>query len=422
VSNWNWMLTVNTLRHNYTVNILDGAFFGFALGFASFVTILPLFVSRFTDSAILIGLVPVLHVAGIQLPQLFIADFVSRQPRHKPLVLWMTIHERVPFLLMAGLAWFSTSLSPALVLAFTFLLLTWQGFGAGFTANSWQNLIAKIIPNQQRGTFFGLQGAAMNVLFGIGAVISGVILERLDSPLDFALCFLIAGGFLVISFVALALTKEEAEQPHQTHTDWRVFMKSLASILRQDRNFGWFLAGRTLTQFATMASAFYIIYGVKELGMSEATAGLMTGVLAVSQIAANPLLGWLGDKIGHQRMLILGAGGATLSAVVAWLAPSAEWFFLVFILVGISNVAAWTIAMSITLEFGSETQRASYIGLANTLIAPAAIAAPLFGGWLADQAGFLTTFWVSALFGVLTVGVFSYLMREPRKESPGRDL
>lgn len=43
------------LRYNFIVNLLDGGFFGFAMGFASFVTVIPLFVSTMTASAILIG-------------------------------------------------------------------------------------------------------------------------------------------------------------------------------------------------------------------------------------------------------------------------------------------------------------------------------------------------------------------------------
>jgi hypothetical protein len=45
------------LRYNIIVNLLDGGFFGLAIGFASFGTILPLFVASMTDSAMLIGLV-----------------------------------------------------------------------------------------------------------------------------------------------------------------------------------------------------------------------------------------------------------------------------------------------------------------------------------------------------------------------------
>jgi hypothetical protein len=74
------------LRFNFIFNLLDGGFFGFALGFSSFVTIIPLFVSTLTDSAILIGLVPAIHNMGWQLPQLLVANKVAQKPRYKPMV------------------------------------------------------------------------------------------------------------------------------------------------------------------------------------------------------------------------------------------------------------------------------------------------------------------------------------------------
>ena len=66
------------LRHNLVFNLLDGAFFGFGLGFASFSTILPLFVSTMTNSALLIGLIPAIHNVGWQFPQLLTAKRISR--------------------------------------------------------------------------------------------------------------------------------------------------------------------------------------------------------------------------------------------------------------------------------------------------------------------------------------------------------
>src|SRR5512138_3064970 len=86
------------LRYNIIVNMLDGGFFGVALGFASFGTILPLFVASMTTSATLIGLVPAIHGAGWLLPQLFTANHTSRLRRYKRTVLLNTIHDRLPFL------------------------------------------------------------------------------------------------------------------------------------------------------------------------------------------------------------------------------------------------------------------------------------------------------------------------------------
>src|SRR6266545_7401273 len=92
------------LRYNVTVNLIDGGFFGLAIGFASFSTILPLFVASMTDSATLIGLVPAIHGAGWLLPQLFTANQTARLRRYKRTVLMTTVHERIPFLGFAVVA------------------------------------------------------------------------------------------------------------------------------------------------------------------------------------------------------------------------------------------------------------------------------------------------------------------------------
>jgi hypothetical protein len=86
------------MRYNVTVNMLDTGMFGVAIGFASFSTVVPLFVASMTNSATLIGLVPATQAAGWLLPQLFTATFIARLRCYKRTVLMMTIHERVPCL------------------------------------------------------------------------------------------------------------------------------------------------------------------------------------------------------------------------------------------------------------------------------------------------------------------------------------
>lgn len=405
------------LRFNFIVNILDGGFFGFGIGFASFVTVLPLFVSTLTDSAILIGLIPAIHVVGWQLPQLFMARRVARLPRFKPMVLQLTIQERVPYLGLAAIAWFSPRLGPQLALGLTFLMLIWQGLGGGFTATAWQSMIGKIIPPNRWGLFFGSQAAAANLLASLSAVLAGLILERLASPMDFTLCFLFTVAAMAVSWFFLAQTREVQSPPAAAEPGLAAAQISLRAILRRDAAFRWFLVVRVLYQLATMGFAFYTVYAVRIHGLSEAMAGLLTGVLTIVQTAANPLLGWLGDRWGHRTAMGIGALAAILSALAAWGAPSAAWFYLVVILAAFANVAFWTIGLAMTLEFGSEVERPAYIGLSNTLIAPSAFLAPLFGGWLADRAGYPATFMASALGGVATLLVLVFALRGRRERS-----
>ncbi len=407
------------LRHNYIVNILDGAFFGFGIGFASFSTVLPLFFSSLTSSALLIGLIPAIHNTGVMLPQLFTASSLNKVKFFKPSLMRATIHERLPFLGLALIAWFLPMIGKPLALILGFGCLVWQGLGAGFTGNAWQNMLGRVIPSDFLATFFGLQSAAANLLASGGAVMAGIMLERLESPLDFTSLFLICFSLLMVSYVSVNLTREPERQLKDLPSAKMSLSKSILAILRKDPPFRWFLVTRNLFQFGTMAFAFYTVYAVRHHGMGEVTAGVMTSVLMITQTIANPLLGWLADRWGRRRVFIAGAISGSLSAFLAFLLPDLNFFFLVFILAAFANTTFWTVGMAYTLDFGSEAERPTYVGMANTLIAPSAILAPLIGGWIADNFGYTSTFLVASISGVLTVLVLRFFVTEHFELKPG---
>lgn len=404
-------------KYNIKVNLLDGGFFGLAIGFTSSVTILPLFVRQMTDSALLIGLIPAIHNMGWMLPQLFTSRRISHMRRVKPWVLTATIQERLPFLALALVAWFRPRLNNQTALILTFILLIWQGLGAGFTAGAWQTMISKIVPAQLRGTFFGAQSSAANLLSSGSAILAGIILAELPGPLDFTLLFLLNILAMAVSWYFLSRTVEGDSPVPEEMTPPQDYWRSVLSILKRDRNFSWFLVVRTLSQFAMMGTAFYTVYAVDHLGMDEITIGLLTAAFLAAQIIVNPILGWLGDHWSYLRVIQGAVLAAIGSALVAWWAPAPGWFYLAFILAAISNVGFWTISMAMIPEFGSEVQRPAYIGLANTLIAPSAILAPVLGGWLADELSYPATFFASALLGGLTIIIFYTFVRDPRQSA-----
>ncbi|UCD98454.1 MAG: MFS transporter [Chloroflexota bacterium] len=411
------------LQFNFIVNVLDGGFFGAALGFASFITIIPLFVSKLTDSAVLIGLIPAIHAVGWQLPQLFTAPRVSRLSKYKKMAVLMSLNERLPFLGLALVAWFSPQLGVQWSLVLTFLLLIWQGFGGGFTATAWQSLIAKIIPLKLYGRFFGIQSSAVTFLMAIGAIFAGLVLAGYYYPLDYTICFLLASIAMAISLTFLALTKEEEVPPIANPSNEEIsFIENLRRILKSDRDFRWYLLSRMLTQFATMGFAFYTIYAVREFSVDEKLIGFLTGLLLFTEVAFNPLLGWLGDRRGHLLTLQLGIVATVVSLILAMVARGVSWFFPIFILAGIANVAAWTVPLSMTLEFSSEAQRPAYIGLANTLVAPSTFIAPILAGFLIDNASYQIAFLASAISGIATLIVLLIAVKDPRRRSASQSL
>jgi MFS family permease len=403
------------LYFNFIVNVLDGAFFGLALGFASFGTNVPLFVKLFTNKALLIGLIPAIHIAGLRFPALFTARMVSRRKRYKPFLLVCTVNERLPFLGLAAVAWYSHAFSPGLSVLLIFLLLIWQGLGGGAGFVAWQSMLAKVLSPQRLGTFFGAQMAAMNVLSAISAFFAGLILDHNNPQVGFTLIFIFAFASLIISFISVALTREPDNPPVENLPARGVPQISLKAILKRDKNFRWFLVVNALAQMATMCFAFYMVYVVAQYNATKTVAGVLTSVSMIAQVVANLAMGWIGDRKSHYWVMSFGLAAATLSALFAWQAVSVGWFFLVVVFSGVANVAIWTISMAMTLEFGSVEERQAYIGLANTLVAPVTILSPILGGWLADRAGYPITFFASGVCGVLTLLVFFTRLRDPRR-------
>ena len=182
------------------------------------------------------------------------------------------------------------------------------------------------------------------------------------------------------------------------------------------KTFNWFLAARIISQFATMGFSFYIVYALRRFQMDAVTAGYLTATLTISQMVANAGMGWLGDRVGHRLMLIIGAAAANLSSLLAWFAPSLAWFFPVFVLSGFANVSIWTNGMTMTVDFSDEKERPFYIGLAQTLTAPATIIAPLIGGWIADTQGFVSTFALSTILSIVMMAILVFLVRDPARQ------
>lgn len=410
--------TQSPLTYNVTIHLVDSGLFGFALGAVSTATVLPLFINHLTDSALLIALIPTIHLLGWHLPQLLTVPHVARLQRYLPFFLKTTLHRRVPFLLLALLALFLPYLSTTVVLALTFLLLLWQSLGGGISATAWQSLLAKLIPPSRRGLFFGSQFAVTALGGVVAATWAGSVLSGQPYPMNFAILFGVAG---VVMMVAWGLLHKTEEAPHHVSThspkNSARLIRRMIIVLSHDHDFVWYLLGRWFLQLSLMGSAFYTIYALEQQGVDEWHLGLYTGAMLAIQVLLNPLVGWLGDKIGYRLVMVLGTLAIGVSACLSWAAPSGEWFLLVFILLGIGNVSYWAPNLAFVLDFAPRGDRQLYIGLANTLVTPALLATPFIGSWLLTHWGYPSLFIVSALCSLVAALLLFFLVQDRRRSS-----
>ena len=402
-------------KFNFTVNVIDGTLFWFGASFFATRTIAPLFLSYLTDNTLVFGILATIASTGWLLPQMFTANWVQQRPIKKYLPVNIGIFtERLPIILLPLAAWAALKSHTLAIFLFIFLL-AWHILGAGVIAVGWQDMLAKIFPVEKRGRFFGTANFSGNATGILGASAAAWVLEYFDFPYNFMVLFGIAGVFIFLSWISLAMTREPAVPPKKERLTNKLYWRSLPQIIRTDENFRRFLYSQIVLTAGGMGMGFFTIYALRQWSISDGMVGLFTTSLMVGTALSNLIFGWMADKFGHKLVIELSTLALMLSSAIALLAPTPEYFYLVFALQGVYTAGIILSGIMIVFEFCEEDIRPTYIGLTNSSIGIFAGITPMIGGWLADTAGFAWLFGVSAIFSILSFILLRFTVGEPRK-------
>jgi MFS family permease len=404
------------LTWNFSVNLIDITFITLGLSLISRETIMPLLVSQMTGSKIAIGLIPAIYSLGFYLPQLLIANYAEGLKWKKPFVVLLGgLGERAPYLLMGVAVWGLALAAPDTTLVLFFLLLAATAFGNGLATPAW-TLLGKVLPVHRRGIFFGVSGG-LGALMGIlGAYFVGRILDRYAYPNNFTLLFMLAFGFMVISWMGLALNREPETPIVKTRPSLSGYLRQLPDVLRRHQNYRRYLISYSISKLGSMAVGFFLVYGNTSFNLSGAQVGGLTGVLIGSEAIMRLLWGWVGDQKGHKIVLTGSALALSCAALAAWFASSLTGLTAVFILLGAAIAGDDVSKFNIVLEFATPDDQPTYIGLTNTLLAPVTTLAPLLGGWLATWLGYQGMFLAAMLIALLGGLLLMFWVKEPRYE------
>jgi MFS family permease len=400
-------------RRNFIANVSDGTLWLFGFAFLSAATILPVYFVHLSPSTFLLGLIPAMLDLGWFMPQLFTAQHVERLPRKKPLVALLGLIERLPFLLMAGGALWFARLPQAVAVTLFFALMAIRALASGLVATPWQEMIAKVIPVQWRGRFFGISNGLGGALGLVGSAIAVYILAQFPYPINFALCFSLGFAITTLSWVGLLFTVEPVQSPPPLPavTSYR---KRLTSILREDHNFRTYIFSREFGYMGGMAFGFFAVYGVSRFQLSDAQAAVFTAVMSAAGMLSNTLWGYIGDRRGHKLVMEGSTVMGALALIVALASNSVWMYYVVFALIGAANAGFIVSDLSIVMEFGPEVQRPTYIGLARTLSAPFLFIAPLIGGAVAQVWGYAWMFVLALALTLASLALLRFRVIEPR--------
>jgi MFS family permease len=419
-----------TYRHlfrNFTLGIVNGAMFVSAEALMSIDTVLTWFVQQLGGSNFLIGLVGPMRDAGWFLPQLFVSHRLQREPLKMPLYRRAAAVRSVVWLVWTVATFALAANYPALLLVF-FVAYGINSLASGFAGLPFMDIVAKTIPPDRRGSYFGARLFAGSILGLAASVIVGVVLSAQNPqpfPMNVGTLFLLSWFAAMIGLSAFSLVKEPPGDVRDDGATFTAHMQRAARLPRQNQNLRYLLIARVVILLSYVAAPFYSIYSINVLGAPVSIIGVYMGARTIVALLINPLWSRLSDRRGNKLVMQLATAiGVIMLAWVVFIpgvahnlnVPASVIAYAivpVFALMGAYETGVGIGAVNLTLEVAPPNDRAIYIGLTNTILGVAYLSTAV-SGLIVDLVGYEGVF-VSGLILLLVASWALWRLRDPRE-------
>lgn len=393
----------------------DGSLYAFAMSFISFTVVMPVFVRAIGGSNVAVGLIPIFWTFGFNFPQILVANYSSRFPLKKVLLLKTALGQRLPWLLLSVLSYFVmervSSSTGLIIFFFCFILAALAG---SINLPGWFDLIAKLTPVKLRGRLFASRVILGAVLGILGGWYVKEVLGKFPFPHSFSLLLLSAFMVMMVSYIFLTLIKEDKADIKEKHLSYGEFFSMLPGILKREKNFRNFLIADSLLIIALMGEVFYSLNALKKFSLPDSYVGNFTIIFMTFSIVGNIFFGYMGDRFGHKLNMLLGACFTTMACIAALFAPDVRVYSIVFIGSAFTTGVYQLSKLPIIAELCAEENRPTYVALSNMISSPFSLAG-LFGGYIANRYGYNMVFILAAIFAGSSAIWLFFAVKEPRK-------
>ena len=198
------------------------------------------------------------------------------------------------------------------------------------TTTLWTAWMGDVVPERERGRYFGLRTGVMGVVGTAANLGAGAFLDRVGAPLSFQLVLAVA---VAVGLIGASLYLAQVDPPTASE---RVRWGQLFTLPWRDVGFRRFLRFAVYWNFVVMLSGPFVTpYLLQELGFSFTQVAIASSITAASALFTTYLWGRVADRWGHKVVLSVG------TFLVGLLLPSG------WILAGITGVVAWIWATAV---------------------------------------------------------------------------
>jgi len=330
------MLDYRETERNLKTSVKDGVFSSLFTGFTkSYIAPLAIAMKASNSVVALFSSIPELLANVFQLLTINAAKHIASR---RNLLVWAN--------LLQVLVWIPIILVPFIAKDNLYLLLALVSISTiigQFMQPIWNSYMGDIVPDNERGRFFGRRNFWVGIFTLLSTVSAGLVLNHYSglNPLaGFAIIFAVAvvarliSAYYKSSMSDVAMQKSSSEE----FSLWQFIIKMNRT------NYGIFVLYITLLKFAVyIATPFFAIYMLRELGFSYWQFAAVTSSSLVSSFLFMTLWGRFIDWKGTRRVLAI-TGYLVVLVPILWVVAGTGWagtslFFMLIAIEAFSGIA-----------------------------------------------------------------------------------
>jgi MFS family permease len=418
-------------------------------------TVLPVFITTFGGSTVLVGFVSAAFFAGWFLPQVFVARLAQSRKRVLPIYTAAAAFRFVGFAGAGASVFLIDPSQRSLILFCVSAGLSMNALAAGVAAVPFLEITSKTVPVNKRGAFF----AGRRVIGGVLGIVAGLVIaavlggdpgamwaqsgvyrqvkSMVDAvgwsghafPHDYGILILLGAVISTGGVVAYMFVSEPDAKHVARPAPFRSYLAEGFRLLKRVPDYRTFLWMRVCYQLSSMAFPFYATYAYTRLGFSEASVGVFVSIWVGAGVLSNAIWGRLLDRRGNRIVFVTTAAISVVAPAAMLVLASrigsastlvgAGIFSLVastFLLNGFVRSGRFIANQTYLLESAPPHRRPLYVGFMNSLSFPFMLS-PILGGLVVAAFGYSALFAIGAAAAVGNI-VASARLAEPRHRVP----
>jgi MFS family permease len=277
---------------------------------------------------------------------------------------------------------------------FAFLsILAWSGsliglfigyVGLQFSSNIAHGPMQGLLPDRVPRSQMGVASALRTFMDMLSLVAASLLAGRLLDPTtrDPAAIMLVVMSLLAVAASVTFFGVKEEPALQNEHTDWESMRGAFRINLRENSSYWWLIAERLLFLvgiYGLQAFAQYYLQDVLQVPDPPKQTGDLLAALTLTMIILVLLAGWMADKHGAKRILVIGTFVAASGMLLMLFAIDMGGLLLFGSVlgagIGLFLTSNWALANSLA----PQQEAGKYLGLTNLATAGAAALARLEG-------------------------------------------